>query len=338
MGQIEVVEKFMELGESLPVIDVRSPSEFSQGHIPGAVNIPLFNDEERKKVGTTYVQVGHDEAVELGLEIALPKSLSIYRAARDAAPGGEALVHCWRGGMRSSSVASLLEICGIKTHTLSGGYKAYRRHLHASFESEAQLAVIGGMTGSGKTDLLLELKRMGCQVIDLEGLANHMGSAFGGIGRVQPTTEQFENDIFEQWRKFDLDKPVFIEDESVNVGKCVVPEALFKKIRGARLIIIEVPRKERVARIVRDYGELNPDSLINSCNILKKKMGSVIYSEAVAAVQSGDMTTAASHLLDYYDKKYTKGISRRGENTCTITAEPNEPIESFAARVMEVVS
>jgi tRNA 2-selenouridine synthase len=336
MFKIESVEEFLNLGEKHPIIDVRSPLEYNDGHISNAVNVPLFDNDERVQVGTTYVQTGREEAVELGLEFALPKLSLIYKSVKELIKDKnerKVLLHCWRGGMRSASVASFLEICGVEVFLLVGGYKSFRRELMNSFEKDVSLSVIGGMTGSGKTDLLKELADSGHQVIDLEGLANHMGSAFGGIRRVQPTSEQFTNEIYHIWRKFDFSKPIFIEDESINIGKCVLPESLYEKMRTACLIVIENTKENRVKRIVRDYGAFDKTELVNSCNLIKNKLGAELYNNAVNFIETNDISAAVSLLLDYYDKKYDKGIKRRGSNMIKIKFDENE---NFALLIDEL--
>jgi len=196
------VDDFLKEAAHLPVIDVRSPGEYDHAHIPHAINIPLFDNEERAKVGTRYKQVGKDSAVLLGLELVGPKLADFVKKARRLnLTGQEVLVHCWRGGMRSGSFAWLLNTAGIKARTLEGGYKAYRSQVLAAFAEPARM-IYGGKTGSGKTEILHELAKQGEQVIDLEALANHKGSSYGAIGQEpQPSSEQFENKLFAVWRK-----------------------------------------------------------------------------------------------------------------------------------------
>jgi tRNA 2-selenouridine synthase len=161
-----------------------------------------------------------------------------------------------------------------------------------------------------------------------------MGSAFGGIGRIQPTSEQFTNKIYHIWRKFDFSKPIFLEDESINIGKCILPETLYKNMRRSCLIIIENTKENRVKRIVRDYGVFDKNELINSCGFIKNKMGVVLYNDVVALIESNDISTAASLLLDYYDKKYDKGMKRRETNIIKIKCDENE---NFTLLINELV-
>ena len=176
MEELSPVE-FLEKSDSAPLIDVRSPAEFAKGHIPGAFNIPLFENQERSVVGLLYKNKGRQEAIKKGLEIVGPKMTSMVEKAIAMAKDQEILVHCWRGGMRSASVAWLFEASDLKVSILNGGYKNYRTHLRENMLEGRGVTVLGGMTGSGKTNLLRALADFGEPVIDLEGLANHRGSA-----------------------------------------------------------------------------------------------------------------------------------------------------------------
>jgi tRNA 2-selenouridine synthase len=311
MDQFEVAEEFLIAGKSIPIVDVRSPAEFLQGHIPGAVNIPLFSNDERALIGTTYVQVGHQQAVDLGADIALPRAAALVAEARKFAAGRKLLVHCWRGGMRSGAVASLFNLAGLEAATLKGGYKAYRRLVHDSFEKRAKLVIIGGFTGTGKSEILRILESKGEQVLDLEGLAHHKGSVFGGIGQTQPTNEQFENNIYTVWAGFDLSRRIYVEDESLRIGSNVIPEAIFAQIKDSPMILAGIPRELRLERIIAEYGSLDRLELIAACGKIQKRMGLEKYKEAVAALENSDIPLAASLLLDYYDRTYSNSMAKR---------------------------
>jgi len=218
------IDLFLELSKTNPIIDVRSPGEYEHAHIPGALNLPLFSNEERAEIGTIYKQRGRVKAVQRGLEVVGPKLAGFAKFAL-ALQSENILIHCWRGGMRSSSMAWLLETVGINCTLLTGGYKSYRSRVLTSFEKPLKIILLGGYTGSGKTDLIKLLKEQGEQVLDLEGLACHKGSAFGAIGQgEQPSSEQFENLLSLEMEALDGEKVVWIEDESRNVGKVFVPE------------------------------------------------------------------------------------------------------------------
>jgi len=219
---------FLALAKETPVIDVRSPSEFVAGHIPGALNIPLFDDAERAAVGTLYKNEGRIPAILEGLRLSGPAMEGKLRAALSVAREGKLLVHCWRGGMRSEAMAWLFAQGGIATEILEGGYKSYRNYILENLGSRRKMIVLGGMTGSSKTHILRYLKRLGEQVIDLEGLANHKGSAFGSLGQLpQPTTEHFANLLFHEWKELDDRRPLWVEDESRNIGSVFMPENFY---------------------------------------------------------------------------------------------------------------
>jgi tRNA 2-selenouridine synthase len=304
---------FLERAGQVPVIDVRSPAEFKQGHIPSAFNIPLFDNEERTIVGTLYKQSGRQAAILRGLDITGPKMSSQLKQALAIAKNGHLLVHCWRGGMRSQSMAWLFEQGGLHTDTLTGGYKAYRRHIRTCLEKEdIPMVVLGGMTGSGKTEILSYLKKNGSQVLDLEGLAHHKGSAFGHIGQTpQPTSEQFENDLAEIRMQLNPQLPVWVEDESRTIGTVSIPEPVFAKMRQAITISIELPVAERVKRLVREYADF-PSSLLESAiHRIRKKLGGQHAKIAVESLLKGDFERVAEITLTYYDKAYRKGLGNR---------------------------
>ena len=256
-------EEFLNAMRTAPVIDVRSPGEHVRGHIPGARSHPLFTDEERAIVGTLYKQRGRDEAVLEGLRIVGPKMALIVEQARALAPNGRIGVHCWRGGERSGSVAWLLDKAGFTEVTiLTGGYKAFRKLVLASFQRPVDLRVLGGYTGTGKTETLHHLKEVGEHVIDLEALAHHKGSSYGALGEApQPTSEHFENLIWDQLHRMDPERPLWVEDESLMVGRARIPDDFFAQLRSSPLFFAEMPIEERADRLVVDYGGYPKDLL-----------------------------------------------------------------------------
>ena len=336
MSQRITIEEFLPLTDTLPLIDVRAPKEFAHGHIPGAINMPLFNDIERAKVGIRYKQGGKENAVLLGLEIVGPKMADFVKQARKIAPKKEVLIHCWRGGMRSESMAWLLETSGMKTYTLEGGYKAYRRHIRSGFSKPVNLIVLGGFTGSGKTDILKELERNNYQFLDIESIANHKGSVFGTLGQEpQPTNEQFENNLAAAWRKFDFEKPLWVEDESRNLGFCGIPEPLFFQMRNAVLIKIIVPKKARAKRLVREYGSFDKESLSEQLIKIRERMGGQNLKTAMQALESDDLEKVAELSLQYYDKAYKHaGKDRNPEKVFEIETDEDNPAAT-AKKVLE---
>lgn len=297
-----------------PVIDVRSPAEFDSGHIPGAVNIPLFSNEERAEIGILYKQQGQETAILRGLEIIGPKMADFVRLAKTLPFRDQLLVHCWRGGMRSGSFGWLLNTAGLPAAILEGGYKSYRNHLLNFFTRPFQLLVLTGYTGSGKTELLQAMKAKGEQVIDLEGLASHKGSVFGGMGQIsQPSSEQFQNELFLQMAQMDPARPIWLEDESISLGNVFIPLPLWHHLRKAPLIHIQLSKGARVQRLVNEYGQFEPQMLQEAIVKISKRLGGQHAKRALEALQENRLDEVAVILLTYYDKAYEQGIEKRKE-------------------------
>jgi tRNA 2-selenouridine synthase len=312
------INEFINLDRSVPVTDVRTPAEFEQGHIPGAYNIPLFTNEERVKVGTSYKQQGREQAILLGFDLAGNKWSGFIRQALEIAPGKKIALHCWRGGMRSGAMAWALNLYGFDVFLLEGGYKAYRRRVLDKFNDTFNIYILGGLTGSGKTKVLHELKAQGEQVIDLEDLAQHQGSAFGSMNRlVQPTQEQFENNLSAQFSLLNKDKPVWIEDESIMIGKRIIPNPLFHQMREARVIALKIPLGARVNFLVEEYGKLDKDFLKTCTEKIWKRLGPEQTKNAVVAIEEKRMADFIRAVLVYYDKTYRLGLSKRKPENIT---------------------
>lgn len=306
------IEEFLVKREHVPIIDVRSPSEFKKGHILGAINIPLFSDEERAVVGTKYVQESRYNSVLAGLDYVGLKLSGFIEEASRISVNGEVIVYCWRGGMRSASMSWLFNLAGLYSTTLIGGYKSYRKYLKEYLARPLNLVVLGGMTGSGKTDLLHQISSLGQQVIDLEGLANHKGSAFGSIGqKPQPSTEFFENLLFEQLLKLDPQKPIWVEDESKGIGSTFIPDEFFNQMINSTIIAIELSLKDRVRRLAKDYTDCEPSLLIESTTRISKKLGYDNAKRAIDFINSGDFESAIEITLTYYDKAYQYGLETK---------------------------
>jgi len=266
-------DDFLNLRKKYTLIDVRSPSEYDKAHIPGAINIPLFSDEERADVGTRYKQVSAKNAMLVGLEYAAKNSKEYLVKATLAAKSKPVLVYCWRGGNRSNAFCHLLQAANIDSFRLHGGYKAYKNFIRKEFNKDIKLIILGGMTGSGKTEKLLKLKEMKQQVIDLEGIAIHKGSAFGYSPTIpQPSNEYFENLLYEEWRKLDFSKALWLEDESRMIGRCQINDYLFQKMRSAVVIKIIVPLSDRIKRLVEDYTGYDKSNIINPFERIAKIM------------------------------------------------------------------
>lgn len=297
---------------SIPVIDVRTPAEFKKGHIPNALNIPIFSNEERIKVGTSYKQQNKDAALLLGLEYVGPKLKNFVKSAKKIATNNKLILYCWRGGMRSKSMAWLFDLAGIEVYVINGGYKAYRNYILSSFNNVAKIIVLGGKTGSGKSEILRKIQKTNQQFIDLEEIANHKGSAFGALGQnSQPSTEFFENLLFEEWRKIDFSKTLWVEDESMNIGQVAIPLALFKQIRNSFVINIDVDKQTRIERLVIEYSNFSCEILSFIINKISKRLGGLETKIALKALQAADYKQVAEITLSYYDKAYLFGLSKR---------------------------
>lgn len=307
------IHEFLELSKQYPVLDVRSPSEYAAGHIPGACSLPLFTDEERAIVGTAYKQVSREHAVNKGLEIFGSKMKQLADTAKKNYKGETTfLVHCWRGGMRSGTVGWLLELYGFKVYLLRGGYKAFRRSALESFSKEWNINILGGRTGSGKTMILKELGQLGEQIIDLEGLAHHKGSSFGALGeKPQPTQELFENKLFMELKALDNTRSVWIEDESNMIGTKVIPKVFFLKMRNSPVYFLDIPFETRLNYLTQEYGKFSPEEIKEAIIRITKKLGGQHAKAAIEAVDTGEFKTAFGICLSYYDKTYEYGKNKR---------------------------
>jgi len=300
-----------------PVIDVRSPGEFQLGHIPGARNLPLMENAERAEVGTLYKEKGRETAVLRGLEIIGPKMAEMVRMANEIAPGKEILIHCWRGGMRSGSMAWLLQTAGFQCSLLEGGYKAFRKTGKEQMATGPhRIYIIGGFTGSAKTHVLHALNKRGEQVLDIESHARHRGSSFGMIGQEpQHSNEHFENLLIFDWMRFDPGKRVWLEDESRILGSNRIPDELYERIRSATLFKLNVPLATRVQNLVKDYAHLDSKELEKAILRIERKLGGQHLKKALVALENKDFSQVAEIALHYYDKTYSYGLSKREEIT-----------------------
>jgi tRNA 2-selenouridine synthase len=322
------VRNFIDTAQSLPIIDVRSPTEFQQGHIPEASNLPLFNDEERAEIGTIYKHDGHKAAVKQGLEIVGPKMRWLVERAEKIAPGRKILIHCWRGGMRSSSLGWLLEMAGFEAQTLKKGYKAFRNFILDQFDEKRNICVLSGYTGSGKTDILYALRDRGEQMIDLESLANHEGSVFGYLGKEkQPTGEQFQNRLGMALYQTKMEHPLWLEDESRFIGRRQIPHRLFNQMQAAPVFRINVPKEERINRLVKDYANYPINDLKESILKIKKRLGGLKTQQGIETLEAGNVEKAADLVLYYYDKAYDRQLQKREEHKIyTLSVSSNDPV------------
>lgn len=330
------VEAFLKHAESTPVIDVRSPSEFSAGHIPGAVNISLFDDSERAIVGIKYKKEGRNEAILKGIELSGPSMHLKLQSALKIAGDNKILVHCWRGGMRSEAMAWLFSLAGIETTLLEGGYKSYRHFVLSALAEKRKVIVLGGMTGSSKTQILRRLALLNSQVVDLEALANHKGSAFGALGQQpQPSSEHFSNILFDKWRHIDAADPVWLEDESRNIGTVFMPDSFYDNIQSSRTVILMMSLEKRLPRLIEEYSTYPREHLKDSVLRISKRLGGDNTKDALAAIDTGDFAKAIEITLKYYDKAYIYGISKKHSGKIIYIETDTDDIEINAEKVLE---
>jgi tRNA 2-selenouridine synthase len=307
------------------VVDVRSPAEYKQAHIPGAYSLPLFTDEERKIVGTLYKQESREKAIKAGLDFFGVKMRAMVEATEaimiqhyNGQPNDDRRiwVHCWRGGMRSAAVSWLLDLYGFKVLTLNGGYKAYRQWVFEQFVQPYRFNILGGYTGSGKTPTLHRLKDSGVPVIDLEALALHKGSAFGGFDHQQPRQEMFENLLADALYTTSLLYPgaaIWLEDESQRIGDLNLPGTLWDTMRTSKIFFLDIPFGERLKHIVEEYAGYEKEQLIDSIIRIRKRLGGLDTKLAINCLMDNDHSGCFAILLRYYDKFYTKSLHNRAD-------------------------
>ena len=311
----EELKKFRKLKG--PLIDVRSPSEYYKGNMPNSINIPLFDNEERSIIGTIYKNYGREKAVIKGLEFLSFKiegminnifdAIKLHKSKNFCSSSEEPIlkIYCARGGMRSESISWLLQKYNLNTITLKDGYKSYRKWTLESFNKKLRLVVIGGKTGTGKTKLLQLLDRNNYQIIDLEGLASHRGSTFGGLGmKSQPSNEQFENMIAEKLKGFTKTNKIFVEAESANIGKCKIPYEFYRQMKNAERIEIIKSESNRLEELIKTYSIFNEDDLTNAVIRIKKRLGPQRTKVAIDSIKNKDWKSVCKSVLDYYDKCY----------------------------------
>jgi tRNA 2-selenouridine synthase len=391
------IEEFLTLAKIHPVIDVRSPGEYDHAHIPGAYSLPLFTNEERATVGTAYKQESREKAIKIGLDYFGPKMRKMvedvegiisnwqqatsnnkqYAISKDSEMNKHIglpianciLIYCWRGGMRSGAVAWLLDVYGFKVYTLIGGYKKFRNYVLDTFKQKNQFKIVGGYTGSGKTELLKELSKLNEPVIDLESIAGHKGSAFGNIGLPkQPTQEMFENILAGKLLEAESQKSkvksqktqsvsqkleignsptsdfllstsgTWLEDESQRIGLVNIPHELWKTMRSSPVYFLDIPFEERLKHIVEGYGQLDKTQMIEAISRIQSRLGGLEAKNAIQYLEEGNTAEAFRILLRYYDKWYLKGLhNREGINSLlhTISFESVNP--SNAKKLLQKV-
>jgi len=313
VSELDIAD-FLVVAQQCPVLDVRSPLEYTHAHLPGAASLPLFSNEERRIVGTAYKQESREKAIKLGMEFFGHKMVPLVEQAEQIANGykngtREVAVHCWRGGKRSASVAWLLDVYGFKVHLLKGGYKAYRHHVLQVLSQHHNLKVLSGYTGSNKTGLLQKMAET-LPVIDLEKLARHKGSAFGNLNQeAQPGQEHFENLLATELQRCAQMYPgqtIWVEGESQRLGSVNIPLDFFKCMRSSPMLFVDIPFEKRLDFIVQEYGKYDKEKLVNAIIRIKKKLGGLETKNAIHHLLEEDVRSCFSVLLKYYDKLYLK--------------------------------
>jgi len=328
-----------------PLIDVRSPNEYYKGHMPNSINIPLFDDDERSIIGTIYKKEGRKKAVIEGLKFLEKKmeflldnlfmNIDSYKAIPDKNNNELFIrIYCSRGGMRSQSIAWLLEKFKFNLVTLNGGYKMYRRWVLDSFSKKLNIVVIGGKTGTGKTRLLSLLEKYKYQIIDLERFACHRGSTFGGLGmKKQPSNEQFENIIAEKLNSFKCSNNIFVEAESANIGKCKIPHEFFNQMKHSRRIEIIRSESNRLDELIDTYSVFKKEELQESVLRIKKRLGPQRTKIALESINSEKWDLVCRSVLDYYDKCYEyEKVGKRNIKILDLTDK------KYDKRILELIN
>ncbi len=296
-------------------IDVRSPLEFEEDHILGAINVPILDNDERAIIGTLYKQQGKESAIQKGLDFVVPKLKDLYHRIEGLKREyKEVIVYCFRGGMRSSSVVDFLSSCGLEIRKLEGGYKSYRRFVidFLSDLDKYRFAVLHGHTGTGKTQMLNALRDCGIAVLDLEEMAKNSGSVFGELyyGGEKPGQKFFETQLFAALLDYESRQRhlIFMESESKKIGRCILSKEFWEKMQEAKHILVEASLPRRVERCVADYvkqGKADDEALIAAILKLKDSLGNKTVEEMIVKVEQKRYYEVAEFLMsNYYDKLY----------------------------------
>jgi tRNA 2-selenouridine synthase len=335
------IEEFLKLRKQLQVFDVRSPAEFAYAHIPHAISLPIFNDEQRKEIGTCYKQVGREEAIKIGLSYFGPEMVRFVKQVETILSKyyderkHTVLLHCWRGGMRSSAMAWLLSFYGFDVHVLEGGYKQYRKWVLDQLNLPYNFRVLGGFTGSGKTEILKLIQQQNIPVIDLEGLAYHKGSAFGNLGMsVQPSQEHFENLLIEALQPyysisddntFIQRDPIWIESESRRIGLINLTEEFYRNLLRAPAVLLDIPFEVRLQYIINDYGNHDKEKLSNAIIRIQKRLGGLETKRALQFLEEENIHACFEILLTYYDKHYKLASAKSNRKSIPLSCPTLDP-------------
>lgn len=337
-----------QLAEYTEIIDARTPAEYAEDHIPGAINLPVLDDEERARVGTLHKQASAFEAKKVGAALVsrhIADHLESHFASKPA--GYKPLIYCWRGGNRSGSMAHVLQKVGFKAGQLEGGYKNYRRAVIAELETlpgQFSFRVICGPTGCGKSRLLQALQSRGAQVLDLEALAAHRGSLLGDLpGQPQPSQKWLESSIWWQLKHFDPAKPVFVESESKKIGRLRVPDALLAAIRSSRSIWLDVPMEYRVQLLLEEYAHFLavPEALLEQIGHLAELRGRETIARWSELIRQRRWAEFVQDMLEtHYDPAYQKSLGKNyadsgDRRVFALAGTRPEDFDSLAAALLE---
>ena len=348
LTKIPAADVLNRLSEFSDVIDARSEGEFAEDHLPGAINWPSLNNEERKLVGTEYKQISAFDAKKRGAAL-VAKNIARHlerdgiHKPRDWQP----LVYCWRGGKRSGSLALILDQIGFNVTLVDGGYKAFRAALVADLPplaSQFDYRVVCGTTGSGKTRLLQALAAQGAQVLDLEALANHRSSVLGVIpGLPQPTQKAYDSLIWAALKSFDASRPVYIESESKKVGNVAIPEGLITAMRAAPCLQLDLSENERVALLLEDYDFFVKDIefFCDRLGALTQARGKDVVTDWQTRSRSGDVASVVRELLvNHYDPVYLQSMKRNFAqySAATVIAPADRSVQAMKVLASELLA
>lgn len=304
------IEELIE--QQYPMIDVRTPKEFAEFHIPSAVNVPIFSNEERAEVGTLYTQKGPESAKDRGVDIVSEKLPDLYRAIKNIHhdDNEQVVIHCWRGGMRSRTVVSLMQSLGVPCVQLKGGIRSFRKRIINDLEGFAESApdfiVLEGLTGTRKTDILLQLQQEGYPVLDLEGMAGHRGSAFGAIGLTQSSQKAFDSKLWQRLRTLKDAPYLIIEGESRRIGNVNLPDFILERKQSGRRIHLTYPFQKRIESLCEDYHpDQHEQEIQEAIARVEKRISTVARKELDEAMANKDFRRVVAILLEYYyDPRY----------------------------------
>ena len=332
------VADFLTKSRAELIVDVRAPVEFFKGHLPNAINIPLFEDSERAEIGTLYKQQGRDTAVNRGLEIVSPKMIAFVNQVKALSKNKKVFVYCFRGGMRSNSFAWLMNTSGLDAVIMQGGYKAFRNYVLEYFDQERKIILLGGKTGSGKTGILKKLNSHNFQIVDLEGIAHHKGSAFGAINEQKQNPQQvFEHQLYYELSMLDSTLPVILEDEAQTIGFNKLPHGLWQQMKRSTIIKIEIPFELRVQKLVEDYTTVDIEALKSCVVKISQQLGTLNTKLCLQYLDEKNLADVARLSLLYYDRAYEFSYKNKKQPIILLESDTIDAEEN-ALKVKQVIN